>query len=62
MTEDIIVWALLAGLAGLIWVMALAIRGDAHLSHDNRQGSAQPEPPDGYAPHEHSSRQSRVAA
>ena len=62
MTQDIIVWALLAGLVGLIWVMAIAILGQDHYAHDNRQGSASPEPLDGYAPHEQSSRPSRVAA
>jgi hypothetical protein len=60
MTQDIIVWALLAGLVGLIWVMALAIRGNDHLAHDNRQGSASPEQPDGCEPIEGLPRQSRV--
>ena len=62
MTQDIIVWALLAGLVGLVWVMAIAILGQDHYTRDNRQGSASPEPRDGYAPHEQSSRPSRVAA
>ena len=62
MTQDIIVWALLVGLVGLIWVMALAVLGDDHHAHDNRQERASPEPHDGYEPLEHSSRQSRVTA
>lgn len=62
MTQDIIVWALLAGLVGLIWVMAIAVLGQDHYTRDNRQGNASPELRDGYAPHEQSSRPSRVAA
>jgi hypothetical protein len=30
MTQEIIVWVLLMGLVGLIWVTVLAIRGDDH--------------------------------
>jgi hypothetical protein len=61
MTEAIIV-VLLAGLVGLIWVIVLDSLGDSHHSHDNRQGSASPEPRDGNEPHERSSRQSKIAA
>jgi len=55
-------WVLLMGLLGLIWVIVLDILGNRHHSHDNRQGSASPEPHDGEEPHEGSSRQSKVAA
>ena len=57
-----LVWTLLIGLVGLIWVMVLAILGDNHHTHDKRQGSASPEDRDGYEPHERSPQQSRVAA
>jgi hypothetical protein len=62
MTQDIIVWALLMGLVGLIWVMALAVLGDNLDTHDKQEGNAQPEPHDGYEAHKGSSKQSRVAA
>ena len=62
MTQEIIVWALLMGLVGLIWVMVLAILGDEHHTHDNRQGSASPEPRGGYEPHVRSPQQSGIAA
>ena len=55
-------WTLLLGLVGLIWVMVLVILDDNHHTHDNRQGSASPEPHDGEEPHERSSRQSKLAA
>ncbi len=42
MTQAIIV-VLLAGLVGLIWVMALDAIGDRHHSHDKQKGSASPE-------------------
>ena len=51
MTQGIIVGVLLAGLVGLIWVIVLDILGDAHHRHDNRQGSASPEPHDGEKAH-----------
>jgi hypothetical protein len=61
MTQEIIVWALLMALAGLFWVMALAIMGDDHHTVDKRHGSASPEPHDGYEPHERSPRRSSVS-
>ena len=61
MTQEIIVWVLLLELVGLIWVMLLAILGNKHHTHDNRQENASVEQRDGYAPHERSPRQSRVA-
>jgi hypothetical protein len=61
MTLEFIV-VLLMGLVGLIWVIVLAILDDNHRTHDNRQGSASPEPHDGEEPHERSSRQSKIAA
>ena len=61
MAQEFIV-VLLIGLLGLIWVIVLDILGDDHHPHDNRQGSASPEPHDGEEPHERSSRQSKLAA
>ena len=61
MTEPI-VWTLLIGLVGLIWVMVLDILGDGHRTDDKRQGIPSPEPRDGEEPHEGSSRQSKLAA
>ena len=61
MAQEIIA-VLLIGLVGLISVIVLDILGDDHHSHDKRQGSASPEPRDGIAPHERSSRQSKIAA
>ena len=62
MTQGTIVWVLLAGLVGLIWVIVLDILGEAHHTHDNQQGSSSPEPHDGEKAHEGSPRQSKVAA
>ncbi len=62
MTEDIIVWALLMGMVGLFWVMALAILDDGHHTHDKKRGSALPERLDGYDPHERSRQRSTVSA
>ena len=60
MAQEIIA-VLLIGLVGLISVIVLDILGDDHHSLDKRQGSASPEPRDGIAPRERSSRQSKVA-
>jgi hypothetical protein len=60
MAQEFIV-VLLMGLVGLISVIVLDILGDDHHSHDQRQGSASPEPRDGNEPHERSSRQSKAA-
>lgn len=57
-----IVWVLLMGLGGLIWVIVLDIRGAKHHTRDKRVGSPSPEPHDGEEPHERSSRQSKIAA
>lgn len=62
MTQEIIVWALLAGLVGLIWVTALAVLAADHHSQNNQQRSDSPEQRDGYELNEHTPRQSRVAA
>jgi len=40
-------WVLLIGLAGLVWVIVLDIRGHNRQPHDKRQGKASPEPHDG---------------
>jgi len=62
MTQDIIMWVLLLGLVGLIWVMVLAILDEGHHRYDNRQGSASPEPRGGYKSQERSPQRSTVAA
>ena len=62
MTEWIFVWVLLMGLVGLVWVIVLDLLGDDHHSHDNRQASPSPEPPNAEGPHEISPRKSKVAA
>jgi len=61
MAQEIIL-VLLAGLVGIIWVIALDILGDNHRPHDNRKQNPSPEPHDGEKAHEDSSRQSKVAA
>ena len=62
MTEEIIVWALLAGLVGFIWVMIVDILGADHHSQDNQQGGAQPEQRNGYNPHEQTAQHSNTPA
>lgn len=62
MTQEIIAWALLAGLVGLIWVMVIAVLDAHHHSQNNQQRSAQPERHNGYEPNEYTSQESRVAA
>ena len=52
MTQGVIVWVLLMGLVGLIWVIVLDMLGDRHHTHGKRQGSVSPEPRDGYEPHD----------
>ena len=52
MTQGMIVWVLLMGLAGHIWVIALGILDDYHHSRDKRRGCASPEPRDGNEPHD----------
>ena len=53
MTQPI-VWTLLIGLVGIIWVMVLEILGDDHHPHDNRKRNPSPEPQGGGKPHERS--------
>jgi len=60
MTQEIIVWALLMALVGLLWVMALAVLAENH-PHDKKLRSASPEPHDGYEPHERSPQRSSVS-
>jgi hypothetical protein len=65
MTQEIFLWALIAGLVGFVWVMVLAGLDDDHDTqdtHDNRQGSASQEPHDGEKAHEDSSLQSKITA
>jgi hypothetical protein len=50
MTQWMIVWVLLMGLVGLIWVMVLDFLGDGHHPHDKRQENPSPEPYDGEKP------------
>ena len=52
MTQGVIVWVLLIGLAGLIWVMVLDILCYDHHSHDKQQESASPKSRDGYELHD----------
>ena len=42
MTQDIIIWALLSGMVGLIWVMAIAIHDDNQHLHGSLGGNASP--------------------
>ena len=62
MPQEIIVWARLAGLVGLIWVMAVGILGAGPHSQDNQRAGAQPEHRNGIELHEQTSQQSRAAA
>ena len=62
MTPEIIVWALLAGLVGLIWVMVVGILAGDHHSQDNQQTGAQPEHRNGIELNEQTSQQPRAAA
>jgi hypothetical protein len=62
MTQEIIVWALLAGLVGLIWVIAVGILNTGHHSQHNQQGGAQPEHPNGYKLHEQTAQHSNTPA
>ena len=62
MTQEIIVWALLAGLVGLIWVIAVGILSTGHHSQHNQQGGAQPEHPNGYKLHEQTAQHSNTPA
>jgi len=41
---QVLVWPLLIGLVGLIWVIVLSIRGDDHHRHNKQIGSPSPEP------------------
>lgn len=59
----IIVWVLLMGMLGLVWAIGLNIFDDDIHPHDDQQGgSLSSDPHDGEKPHEHSSRQPKVAA
>lgn len=59
----IIVWVLLMGMLGLIWAVGLNIFNDDIHPHDDQQGgNLTSESNDGGKPHEHSSRQPKVAA
>ncbi|MDP1769501.1 MAG: hypothetical protein Q8L74_11950 [Nitrospirota bacterium] len=62
MTPEIIVWALLAGLVSLIWVIAVGILRADHHSQDNQQTDAQPEHRNGMTLHEQTSQQPKAAA
>jgi hypothetical protein len=62
MTQEIILWALLAELVGLFWVMVLAVLDDDRHTHDNRQRTPSPEHRDGYESRQHSHQQAKVAA
>ena len=62
MTPEIIVWSLLLGLLGLIWVLVLAILGDDQHIQDRQNGSASSERSDASESGGSSPRQSRAAA
>jgi hypothetical protein len=62
MTQEIIVWSLLLGLIGLIWVVVLAILDDTHTAENRQNGSASSERSDGSQPRGSSPQQSRAAA
>jgi hypothetical protein len=57
-----LIGVLFAGLVGFVWMMVRAGLDDAPHTHDNRQGSASPEPRDGEEAHEGSPRQSKITA
>jgi biotin transporter BioY len=60
-----LIGVLFAVLVGFVWMMVRAGLDDDHDTqdtHDNRQGSASPEPRDGEEAYEGSPRQSKVAA
>jgi hypothetical protein len=61
-TQEIFLWALVAGLVVFTGVMALAGYDDDQRTSDYLQASASPEHRDGEEPHEGSPRQSKVAA
>ena len=62
MTQEIIVWALLAGLVGLIWVIAVGILSTDHPSQHDQQDGAQPKHLNGYKPHEQTAQHSNTPA
>ena len=62
MTQEIIVWALLAELVGLIWIMVVGILSADHHSKDNQQTGAQPKHRNGIKLNEQTSQQPRAAA
>jgi len=62
MTQDIILWALVAGLIGLMWVLVLARLSENHHGEDRRKKSNSPGHSDGYEPGEGSFHRSRAAA
>lgn len=57
-----LIGVLFAALVGFLWMVVRAGLDHEPHTHDNRQGSASPEPHDGEKAHEDSSRQSNVAA
>ena len=62
MTQEIFLWALVAGLVVFTWVMPLAGYDDDHHTRDYLQGSDSPEHRDREKPHDDSPQQSKVAA
>ncbi|HEV8325839.1 MAG TPA: hypothetical protein VGQ08_00020 [Nitrospiraceae bacterium] len=57
MTQEIFLWALVAGLVVFTWVMAHAGFGDDHHTRDYQHGSASPEHCDREEPHDDSPQQ-----
>ena len=62
MTQEIFLWALVAGLVIFTGVMALVGLDDDQHTRDNLQGSAPPEHCDREEPHDGPPRQSKVEA
>jgi hypothetical protein len=56
----VIVWVLLGGLGGLLWVLILKICADEHHADDTWQGSATQDQDNGEGPHNHFSWHSKT--
>lgn len=60
---EVLIVGLIAGLAGIIWIIVRNYFNDSHDFENNRlEGIPLPEPHDGETPQEHSSRQSKAVA
>ena len=61
MTQEILLWALVAGLLVFTWVMAVVGLDDDHHTRYDLQGNASPEHRDREEPHDNSPPQSKLA-